>query len=144
VPPEDELPGPLSDEAAGGQSLLLADVLLPLGLPVLGDADWLPGGQSAATLEPEAALLLGELLSEELVLGELVLGEVVLGELVSEELVLGELVLGELEYPLDCAIAPAENASSALAVAAASNLSFIWDSFQEHHWKCAVGSAQSR
>ena len=50
------------------------------------------------------------------------------GVVAPAELLPGELALGELEYdPLDCAIAPAENASSALAVAAASILSFIRD-----------------
>ena len=135
MPPEDELPGPpVSEEAEGGQSLLLADglvlvlaLLLPLALPLLGEADWLPGGQSAAALVPPA-LLLGELVvSDELVLGELVPGELVLGELVADELVLGEAAPDEPEYePLDdCAIAPAERASRALAVAAASRLSFM-------------------
>ncbi len=136
VPPEDALPGPpVSEEVPGGQSLLLIEEEeedeLPLELPLLGEVDSLPGGQFEAAVEPEA-LLLGELVSDELGLGELL----------SDELVLGELVLGELEYePLDCAIAPAENASSALAVAAASNLSFMRGTpFQGmHRLRCVVG-----
>jgi hypothetical protein len=100
VPPADELPGPpVSEDAFGGQSLLLADApveglvdALPPALPLLGAADWLPGGQSAAL---EAAL------------GELA----VAGSVVDDV--------------LDCAIAAVESASSALAVAAASKLRFM-------------------
>lgn len=107
-PPADELEGPpLSEEAAGGQSLLIDE--LP-ALPLLGDSDLLPGGQSAAALEE---LLPGAPL-------------VALDELLSDELVLGELAPGELEYePFDCAKAPQDSASNAPAVAAASKLSFI-------------------
>jgi len=136
LPLGEEPPAPAAD---GGQSALAVEELpVPL-LLVLGEAAWLPGGQSAAELEPPAAdgeLLDGELLEE-------LLDPPAAPE--SEELVLGELELGELEYePLeDCARAPAESASSALAVAAASKLSFMLETPIQSIGRCVVGLARN-
>jgi hypothetical protein len=121
-PADEPLPAelPESDEPAGWQSPVIAE----LPLEVAGRL--LPGGQSAEELLPEAPLPSDPLAPlEELSLGELVLGELVLGEVVADE------PEGELIEPLDCANAADESASSALAVAAASKLSFICqDSFR--------------
>jgi hypothetical protein len=131
-PADEPLPAepPASDEPAGGQSPLIAE--LPLELVELEELA-LPGGQFAA----EPPLLLGELL----------LGELVLGEVVAEESE-GELVEepeGELIEPLDCAAAADESASSALAVAAASRLSFMCqDSFRTLWLEFARDACASR
>ena len=121
---------PASDEPAGGQSPLIAE--LPLEGVELAELP-VPGGQFAD--EPPAAPLPSDPLAplDELLLGELVLGELVLGEVVADESEgeLDEEPEGELIEPLDCASAADESASSALAVAAASRLSFMCrDSFR--------------
>jgi hypothetical protein len=116
-PADEPLPAelPESDEPPGGQSPLIAE--LPLEGVELVEL-LAPGGQFADELLPEAPLA---------PLDESPLGEVVLGEVVADESA-GELVdepEGELMEPLDCAAAADESASSALAVAAASKLSFM-------------------
>jgi hypothetical protein len=129
-PADEPLPAepPASDEPAGGQSPLIAELpleVLPEPLPEV-----LPGGQFAD--EPPAAPLLGEL----------VLGEVVADESEGE---LDEEPEGELIEPLDCASAADESASSALAVAAASRLSFMCqDSFRTLWLEFARNACASR
>jgi len=119
VPPA-EAP-PESADPAGWQSPVIAE--LPLEVAEL----LLPGGQLADEL-PAAPLPRDPLAPvDELELGELLLGELLLDEGVADESE-GELV----DEPLDCASAADESASSALAVAAASKLSFMCqDSFRK-------------
>jgi hypothetical protein len=122
---------PAADEPGVMQSSVSeADAL------VLASRCTCPGGQLAEDLLSEALLPMEPPLTEEddPVLGDVALGEVVLGEVVADE-----PEAGELEYdPLDCANAPEQSASRALAVAAASRLSFIrWTPFRNFSWACA-------